>query len=209
MRYPTRLLTEGEHVVREFRPHWRLLVIPAAWTLLFAAAIWATWNFAPDQTMFDWVVTGIALVLMVWLGIYRFIAWWFTGYHLTNERLITRSGVLARKGLEIPLENINDVQFSQTILERMLHSGDLLIESAGEMGQSRFRDIPEPEAFQSLLYRVREDRSRELQGSGNAAAPAAPPDSMSRLERLAKLRQDGHITEEEYQAKKQALLDEF
>jgi hypothetical protein len=111
--------------------------------------------------------------------------------------------------LEIPLENINDVQFSQTILERVLHSGDLLIESAGELGQSRFRDIPEPEAFQSLLYRVREDRSRELQGSGTPAAPAPPPDAMSKLERLAKLRADGHITDEEYQAKKQALLDEF
>lgn len=212
MRYPTRLLTEGEHVVREFRPHWRLLVVPAAWTLLFIAAIWATWAYPPDQAIFDWVVTGIALVLMIWLGIYRFIAWWFTGYHLTNERLITRSGVLARKGLEIPLENINDVQFSQTILERMLHSGDLLIESAGELGQSRFRDIPEPEAFQSLLYRIREERSRALQQPGAPAAPAAPqppPDAMSKLERLAKLRADGHITDEEYQAKKQALLDEF
>jgi uncharacterized membrane protein YdbT with pleckstrin-like domain len=209
MRYPTRLLTEGEHVVREFRPHWRLLVIPAAWTLLFGAVIVLTWMYAPDQSIFDWVVTGIALVLMIWLGIYRFVAWFFTSYVLTNERLITRSGVLARRGLEIPLENINDVQFSQTILERVLHSGDLLIESAGEMGQSRFRDIPEPEAFQSLLYRVREDRSRELQGSGTPSVPAPPPDAMSKLERLAKLRADGHITDEEYQAKKQALLDEF
>jgi uncharacterized membrane protein YdbT with pleckstrin-like domain len=204
MGYPKRLLSEGEQVVREFRPHWRLLVIPAGWTLLFAAAITATWLFPPEEPIFDWIVTGVAAVAMFRLGIYPFVQWWFTWYVLTSERLVTRRGVLARKGLEIPLENINDVQFSQTILERVLRSGDLLIESAGEMGQSRFRDIPSPEEFQSLLYRVREDRSIALAG------PAAPPDdSVTRLEKLAKLFQDGMITAEEYEQKKRGLLDEM
>jgi len=200
MGYPHRLLTEGEHVVREFRPHWRMLFIPAAWTVLFIAAVVLTWVFPPENTIVDWVATGVAVVAWLPLGAYPFVQWWFTWYVLTNERLITRRGVLARKGLEIPLENINDVQFSQTILERMLHSGDLLIESAGEMGQSRFRDIPEPEQFQSLLYRVREDRSRHL-GSGPVSS-----DSASQLERLAKLVEDGYLTREEFERQKRELL---
>jgi uncharacterized membrane protein YdbT with pleckstrin-like domain len=109
--------------------------------------------------------------------------------------------VLSRKGLEIPLENINDVQFSQTILERALRSGDLLIESAGELGQSRFRDIPEPEQFQSLLYRIREDRSRHM-GSGRHVSA----DASSQLERLAKLVEDGYMTREEFERQKQGIL---
>jgi len=205
MGYPKRLLSEGESIVREFRPHWRLLVIPAAWTLLFGAAIVATWLLPPEEPIFDWVVTGVALIAFFRLGLYPFISWWFTWYILTDERLVTRRGVLARKGLEIPLENINDVQFSQTILERLLRSGDLLIESAGELGQSRFKDIPEPEEFQSLLYRIREDRSIAL--SGGRPEPAEP-DSVSQLERLAKLFQDGMLSQEEYDAQKQRLLDE-
>jgi len=215
MAYPKRLLSEDEHVVREFRPHWRLLVIPAAWTLLFTAVIVATWLFPPDDQswapIFDWAVTALAGAALIRLGLYPFIQWWFTWYVLTDERLITRRGVLARQGLEIPLENINDIRFSQTILERVLHSGDLLIESAGEQGQSRFHDIPEPEEFQSLLYRVREDRAIALQAHPGAMAPteAAAPDSMSRLERLAKLFQDGMLTAEEYETKKRALLDEM
>lgn len=211
MGYPKRLLTDSETVVREFRPHWRLLVIPAGWTLLFAAAVAATWLFPPEEPIFDWAVSAVAGVAFFRLGLYPFIQWWFTWYVLTDERLITRRGVLARQGFEIPLENINDIRFSQTILERVLHSGDLLIESAGEHGQSRFRDIPEPEEFQSLLYRVREERSIRLQGSPGAAAPveSGPSDSMGRLERLAKLYQDGMITAEEYETKKRALLDEM
>ncbi len=207
MAYPKRLLSEDESVVREFRPHWRLLVIPAAWTLLFGAAIVATWLLPPEEPIFDWVVTGVALIAFFKLGLYPFISWWFTWYILTNERLITRRGVLARKGLEIPLENVNDVQFSQTILERLLRSGDLLIESAGELGQSRFKDIPDPEEFQSLLYRIREDRSIEMSG-GPAPAPAEP-DSMAQLERLAKLYQEGMLSAEEYEAQKQRLLGDL
>lgn len=213
MGYPRKLLTSGEEVIREFRPHWRLLFIPVGWTLLFIAAIVVTWMAPPEIALIDWIVTAAALVGIGILGLSPLVNWWFTSYILTNERLITRSGVLARKGLEIPLENINDVQFSQNLLERVLRSGDLLIESAGEMGQSRFHDIPEPEEFQSLLYRVREDRSLELQAGGRSAEPtpvtAPDPNAGDRLERLAKLHDDGLITTAEFEEKKRRLLDEL
>jgi uncharacterized membrane protein YdbT with pleckstrin-like domain len=203
MGYPKRLLTDGEHVVREFRPHWRMLFMPAAWTVLLVGAAIATHFLPPENSVFDLVITAAALIAWLPLGFYPFVQWWFTWYVLTNERLITRKGVLARKGKEIPLESINDVSFSQTILERALRSGDLLIESAGEMGQSRFSNIPAPEQFQSLIYRVREERSRSL-GSGPVTPPAT--DTASQLERLARLVEEGYLSREEYEAQKQALL---
>lgn len=204
MSYPERLLTEGESVVREFRPHWRLLVIPFFWTIALAVGIWATWAYAPDNSTFDWGVTAVALIAFLRLGFYPFIAWWFTHYVLTTERLIRRSGVLSRKGVELPLENINDLSFSQTILERVLRSGDLLIESAGEHGQSRFGNIPDPEAFQSLVYKVREMRSKDLQRGGGVEQT----DVVSQLERLGALLKDGLITQEEFDRKKSQLLAE-
>jgi len=204
MGYPERLLSEGEEIVRQFRPHWRMLFLPAGWTVLFIAVLVGAYAFITDPE--GWIkvtrliVIGAAAIAWFRLALYPFIAWWFTWYILTNQRLISRSGVLARKGLEIPLERINDVQFSQNILERMLRSGDLLVESAGELGQSRFEDIPAPQEFQSLLYSVREDRSKSL--SGGSPAPSAVGD----LEKLAKLYKDGLVTEEEYEAQKAKLL---
>jgi len=203
MGYPKRLLSEGEEIVREFRPHWRMLVIPLVWTLVLAAAVVLTWIYPPEQGWFDWGVTGIAALAWLVLGLYPLISWFFTLYVLTNERLIARSGVLARHGLEIPLEQINDVTFTQTVLERVLHSGDLLIESAGTQGQSRFANIPEPEEFHSLLYRVREDRTMALQG---VKRPQEGNDSVSRLERLAQLQRDGMISREEYEEQKKKIL---
>jgi uncharacterized membrane protein YdbT with pleckstrin-like domain len=203
MGYPKRLLTEGEEMVREFRPHWRMLVIPLVWTLLLGGAVVLTWVFPPEQAWFDWGVTGIAGVAWLVLGLYPLIAWFFTLYVLTNERLISRSGVLARHGLEIPLEQINDLSFHQSILERVFHCGDLLIESAGTQGQSRFANIPEPEEFHSLLYRVREDRTMALEGT--RPTPQGN-DSVSRLERLARLQQEGMISRQEYEEQKKKIL---
>jgi len=208
MGYPKRLLTTGEEIVREFRPHWRMLVIPLVWTLVLAAAVVLTWIYPPEQGWFDWGVTGIAALAWLVLGLYPLISWFFTLYVLTNERLIARSGVLARHGLEIPLEQINDLSFHQSVVERALRCGDLLIESAGEQGQSRFSNIPEPEQFHSLLYRVREERTRALQGHHGAAPAPQGDDAVSRLERLAKLQADGMISREEYEAEKKKILGE-
>jgi membrane protein YdbS with pleckstrin-like domain len=205
MAYPRRLLTDGEEVVREFRPHWRLLAIPVLWVLLGIAVVSITWKYAPDNDAFDWIVTGAVVVALLRLAFYPFISWWFTSYVLTNERLIRRSGVLSRAGLEIPLENINDVRFTQTIFERVLRSGDVVVESAGEKGQSKFADIPEPEDFHSLIYKVREVRSRDLaDGRGVEGS-----DGVSKLERLGRLLKDGLITQADYDSKKQGFLDEI
>lgn len=192
-------------MVREFRPHWRLLVIPVLWALVGIAAIVATWGVAPDNYYFDWIVTGAVVLASLRLVFYPFISWWFTSYVLTNERLIRRSGILSRAGLEIPLENINDIRFTQTILERVLRSGDVLVESAGEKGQSRFSDIPAPEDFHSLIYKVREVRARDLADGGGAEGS----DGVSKLERLGRLLREGLITQEEYDSKKHAFLDEI
>ena len=202
MSYPRRLLTDTESVVREFRPHWRLLVFPFAWAALFIAAIVLTWRVAPDVEAFDWAVTGIAAIGLIRFGIYPFVSWWFTHYILTNHRLIRRSGIIARSGKEIPLENINDLSFSQNPLERILRSGDLLIESAGEQGQERFADIPDPEGFQSLVYKVREARSKEL-STGHGVEQT---DAASQLERFGALLKEGLISREEYDRKKAEIL---
>jgi uncharacterized membrane protein YdbT with pleckstrin-like domain len=134
------------------------------------------------------------------------LKWWFTLYVLTSERLVTRTGIIARSGIEIPLENINNVIFTQSIIERILQSGDLLIESAGESGQSRFSDIPNPEEFQALLYRTREQQARRAAAEETTIADDASQDPMERLERAARLHEAGKLSDEEFEAMKRTIL---
>ncbi len=211
MAYPERLLTEGEEIIREFRPHWRLLLIPVLWLIAGIVAIVLVVTVIPiDNGTIELVIAAAVVALLIPLAFAPFVRWWFTIYVLTSERLITRSGVIARSGIEIPLESIANVLFHQNVVERILRSGDLLIESAGESGQSRFNDVPQPDEFQSLLYRVREERAKSLaREEGTMVAQAAAPDPTERLERLARLHAEGVITDEEFEEKRRSLLDEI
>jgi membrane protein YdbS with pleckstrin-like domain len=198
MAWPEDSLSEGEIIVTEFRQHWKLLIVPIAWFVLALIVIGLIEWALPNGDAWDWVQ---------WILVRPIVSWLTTRYVLTNERLITRRGLLAKAGIEIPLENITNVNFSQTAIERMLGAGDLLVESAGTTGQSEFKNIPRPDNFAALLYKVREERSVSIQGGTVVQAPDADP--TEQLQRLKQLHNDGILTDDEYNAKRRKLVDEI
>ena len=200
MGYPERLLSEGETIESQFRPHWlgiirEVLVILAGIAVAIVVAVleWSGWIYLILVAVVAVLITG---------GLVR----WFTTLHvITNERLIYRTGFIGKKGTEIPLEVIQNVAFGQTILERMLGTGDLMVESAGTHGQTRYRDIPKPERVQSLIYEARE--ARQLSIRGDAPAPPGTEESTaSQLERLSRLHDQGKLTDAEFAAEKSKLI---
>lgn len=203
MRYPDRLLTDGEEIIRQFRPHWKVLIPAILWAMLLAALA----GLATAMLSIDWVwwSAGLAVALWIALSVRSLLNWYATNYVLTDERIVVRRGLVARNGTEIPLENITNVLFSQRVIERLLGYGDVTIESAGSQGQSRLTDIPDPEAFQSEVYRARELRSLHFRSSGGTTAR----DAVEQLEALADLRERGHLTDEEFAAQKRALLGDL
>lgn len=200
MRYPERLLTDDEEILHQFRPHWRVLLPALGWAMLLAGL--AGVAVAALQPRHAAIAGGAALGLWLLLSGRSLFDWWFTNYVLTSERIIVRRGWLARSGTELPLESINNVLFRQRVVERLLGYGDVLIESAGRQGQSRLEDIPDPEAFQSRVYRARELRALQFTSGRDAR------DVVARLEALADLRERGHLTDEEFEANKRRLLAE-
>lgn len=202
MPWPENALTEGESIIMSFRPHWKLLFVPVLWGIGALAVFTASVIWFREGLWF--VVAALVLVLL-WFVVRPFVDWWFTRYVLTSERLITRHGLIAQSGIEIPLEGIANVNFSQSVFERMVGAGDLLVESAGETGQSDFFDIPHPDAFQAVLYKTREARSMDLSAGGSVSRPKN--DGAEAIRKLAALRDEGFISEDEYEQKRREILD--
>lgn len=201
MGYPSRLLSEGEEVVSQFRPHWSGILREGA---LVVGGI-ALSVFGVILSWPGWI--HLLLWILIFVLIIRNLVRWFTSLHvITNERLIYRTGFIGKRGTEIPLEVIQNVAFNQTILERMFGTGDLLVESAGTHGQTRYRDIPKPEGVQSLIYQQRELRQVEMRGP--SPATQAEESVASQLERLSRLVDEGKLTDAEYEAQKEKLLGE-
>lgn len=208
MPFPRRLLIPDEQLVLDLRPHPIALVMPAAVTIVgFVAASWLT----AKTDVADWVWWVLFLILLVLYPVPKLIAWLTSNFAVTSDRVIHRQGFIAKRSMEIPLEAINDVRFEQGILDRMVGAGTLVISSASEFGRNTFDDIRHPEAVQKVIYEQGEsNKKRMYQGSAAGQEPPPPPpaapSSTTELERLARLRADGVLSEEEFQVQKAKIL---
>jgi uncharacterized membrane protein YdbT with pleckstrin-like domain len=200
MAYSEKLLSPGEEIKSEFRPHWSGILKEGILSILALAII-----VLIAVQGFSWGLWAIGALIIVWLVLVArgFIRWFTTLHVITSERLIHRMGLISKQGKELPLEVINDVAFKQSAWERMFGTGDLLIESAGTHGQTHYTDIPDPEAVQSLIYQAREDRQHSLQTGGRVAAAES---SASQLATLSRLHDEGKLSDAEFEAEKQKLL---
>jgi membrane protein YdbS with pleckstrin-like domain len=200
MAFPRRLLSDNEELILDLRPHWIALVGPVAVTLVVIVS-WVILLGKVDGVP-ALIVSAAAVMALLGYPVRAFVAWSTSHFVVTSERLIHREGLVARSSMEVPLEAINDVRFSQNILERMVGAGDLVIESAGERGQQVFANVRGPEYVQKTIYEMRE---RNMPRGAGSVGPSAPSMSVE-LQRLADLRDRGVLTEQEFQTQKARIL---
>ncbi len=216
--YPRKLINEGENVVLDLKPHWfffwKHIVVGIVFLVVFLVYV----GPAGGSSILGWPL-GIGLLVFAAFVVEKYLVWTYTHFVLTDRRVISRSGIVSKRGTEIPLERINNIDFHQNILLRVIGAGDLDIESAGKDGQSHFDNVRHPDMVQQEVYRQMEANARrQASWSGEAAVAAglhAPmavpvndsPDITEQISKLAALRDQGHITAEEYEAKKAELLE--
>ena len=170
--FSRKLLNEDEDVVLDLHPHWVYFLKSG---LLFLARGGRRASCSLDAGTTRPTALGIPsgvliLLALVWFG-WTYLKWVTTNFVITTDRLIYRHGVLSKHGIEIPLERVNTVFFSQSILERMVGSGDLVIESAGELGRQDFSNVRKPSAVQNEIHKQMEANENRKFDRVNAPRP--------------------------------------
>jgi uncharacterized membrane protein YdbT with pleckstrin-like domain len=154
--YP--VLADDEQLVLHRHPHHKRL-IPAVLALLLATALAAfvaglvhtrTWDPTAENVIVA-VIWAIWAVVVGWLSAWPFLGWLTTHFVITDQRVMYRHGVLTRTGLDLPLARIVHMEFSHRIIDRLLGTGTLVIESASQEPLA-FHDIPRVQQVHSLLY---------------------------------------------------------
>ena len=150
MGLPESQLGPQERIVIETREHAKHLFGPVLVCLVALAGLVLVLVYGPTTGVFAplrtaaWVAfAGVVVVFGGWPWLY----WLLRTSTLTNERLVTREGIIRRVGRDIPLERINDVAFDQGILDRMTRCGTLLVSDASEQGTAVLHDIPNVHEF--------------------------------------------------------------
>jgi uncharacterized membrane protein YdbT with pleckstrin-like domain len=157
--FPDDILTDDEAVVLHLHPHWIKLVVPAlAGVTMLALAVLGVFfmPYGRFQQPAQYVVIAVAVGLLIYFSVLPWLRWITTSYVITNERVLIREGLVTRTGRDIPLVRLNDVTFHHTLPERLLGSGTLTIESAGERGQVILTNVPRVEHVHLRLYELAE-----------------------------------------------------
>lgn len=202
MGYPRKLLNANEEIVLDLHPHWRIFLAPVGLLVVGLAALAAVaWIVEPDDPLLVYASGIPAAVALIWFG-FRYAVWVTTHFVVTTDRVIYRSGVISKAGQNIPLERINNVAFSQSVIERMLRVGDLVIESAGESGRQVFSDVLNPSKVENRIY-AEIERGQERDDTRAARAGISVADELTKLEEL---RRQGVISDAEFQAQRGRLL---
>jgi uncharacterized membrane protein YdbT with pleckstrin-like domain len=208
--FPRRLLNDEEDIALDLHPHWWFFapqLTALLGSILLGIAVLVAFE-DPNEILMG-AVGILVFICLVWFGV-RYAVWSTTNFVVTTDRLIYRHGVISKHGIEIPLERVNTVFFSQSLFERILRSGDLVIESAGEMGRQSFSNVRKPSAVQNEIYRQMEDnenRKFDRIGAARGQGVRAEDSIPAQIRELDELRRQGVLSEDEFARKKQQLLD--
>jgi uncharacterized membrane protein YdbT with pleckstrin-like domain len=219
--FPRHLVYDDETVVVDLHPHWWYFSrhILTGVPLLALVIVTARIHDQDLRNVVRWPVGVLVLVWALWL-VGKYLQWLRTYFVVTDQRVLFRSGVFGRRGVEIPLESISNIDYRQGLWERLIGVGNLDIESAGEDSDTRFENVKHPDDVQSEVYRQMEgvahrSASAGADALGDAVAravqarlgPGAGGDVAAKIEQLARLRDEGHISAAEFEERKNRLLD--
>jgi hypothetical protein len=215
----------GESVLFTTSKHWAAPLADSRWAILMVLGAFVLGLVQPDTTtgLLGFLARAIELVrLGLFFGgagwiVYNVIAWRTAEYSLTDRRVFCQEGLVRHRSSDTLLSSLSDVRTARSALGRALGYGSItLISSSGVAGEDAFTAVRDVDGFKNHIL---------VQKTAPAIAPtatsgtdgAAPPpgqtapvtnsvDVTDTLERLAKLRDGGAITPEEYESKKAELL---
>jgi uncharacterized membrane protein YdbT with pleckstrin-like domain len=126
-------LAPGEQVMFDGHPSWRSIIafyIKGLFLVLIAAfAVAIVTNIADDGTDAG-LVTVVAVIGVAVVVLAGFIKRITVHYTITTRRLHIKRGIIAREIQETRLERVQNVNYDQSLLQRMLQVGDVDFDTA-------------------------------------------------------------------------------
>jgi uncharacterized membrane protein YdbT with pleckstrin-like domain len=151
-------LVAGERILWQGRPSWRyqlsffIVWIPLALLPVIIAGIMTANDLDTGLPYWQWLLISILLVVLVIA--YDTLRRYATFYAVTNQRLRVRRGILSRNEQTARFDRVQNVDISQSLLDRVMHVGTVDFDTAGsgeESSNFRFEGISDPQALVHIV----------------------------------------------------------
>ena len=136
-------LQSGESVIYEGHPSWRAILSFYLKGALAGAVIAAIFVLAGESTATGVLVFAAVIGLTILAGFVKRVA---TTYTITDRRLNIKRGIVSRKVQETRLQRVQNVNFQQSVYQRVMQIGDVDFDTAaGDDYNFVFAGVAEPE----------------------------------------------------------------
>lgn len=99
----------------------------------------------------NFVYALISAAILFIIPIFRHFRLKHTVYTLTSAKLEIRTGIFSKVAQSIPLRHIDNVEVSETLKERIIGIGDVLIDSAALDSKMVMNNIKNPRQYANLI----------------------------------------------------------
>jgi uncharacterized membrane protein YdbT with pleckstrin-like domain len=158
----------GERELYEGRPSWRALMSFYAIGIGVAAVVLVVVGLLADSWGTAVAIAAVIAGLTLVVGYLRRIG---TKYLITTQRLRISRGLVRKAVQETRLERVQNVNYQQGVLDRMLGVGSVDFDTAGtDDSEFRFEWVNHPEEVVRAVDRAVE----EARGTAPGGAPGRP-----------------------------------
>ncbi|WP_431216064.1 PH domain-containing protein [Puia sp. P3] len=194
-----------------------LLITHASWTSLIIPVFIALVGFVGSYFIgfiqnYGWIAAVLGLLYLL----IRYAAWRANIWVVTNFRVIDEVGLINHFAKESPLDKINNVSYSRTVMGRIFNYGDVEIQTAAQVGATTYVNVNHPKRLQETIAAAQSEYKNWEYGNqakqmaaamDTRGAAASAPQVAAELEKLFELKMKGAISEEEYNRAKARLLN--
>jgi uncharacterized membrane protein YdbT with pleckstrin-like domain len=199
-------LKKDEKILLIIRHHWLKLVMP--FFLWIVVGVISAFFFNPSVALVIILITALYPLIL-------YLFWFHNIWAVTNLRVIDEGGFFTRYAKESPLDKINNVVYDQSFWGRLWGFGNVDIQTAAEMGETRYQMIHHPKLLKDTITHAQEEYktyqlnkqaqqlAKALAGNTGTASKEMVADE---IKKLFELLHSGAISQEEYILQKNKLL---
>src|SRR4051812_6597862 len=156
-------LMEGESLLWRGRPSWRAMM--SFWvSVALLAIVVLVLGIVIGQGTWSGLLAAVIAVVGLIKGWLERVA---TMYTITDRRIIIRKGILSRHERAAHIDRVQNVNLTQSFLDRIFQVGTLDFDTAGtEDSDFRFSGIADPDELRQKIDTEYVRRSREMPSPG-------------------------------------------
>lgn len=209
-------LQKEEQILLITHRSWLQLAVPVLLVLVGLVASY----FIGFIEYWGWIAALAGIVYFL----FAYWNWKVDIWVVTNYRVIDETGLINHYAKESPLDKINNVSYDQNIWGRIFNYGHVEIQTAAEIGATDYFNVHHPKRLKDTIT-LAQSEYKNLQLTSQAKQMAAAmgwqstatagthptghatgQNIASELEKLFQLKQQGILSEDEYNKAKNKLL---